>query len=475
VIERAAGPLERAAVHLLVGAPPAQPRTVDWEGTRYRVDLRRADALRIIQALGDPPRPYLSASEIIAAGADALGEVGLEREVKRFKQLSEEIAQAAQVDDDGGVDQAESDDRPLARDRRVITSLQRAAMAGDVRAGVRLAPALRLMADQLLARGLMELAYAAALGQRDGLSISASDAASRHDFGLRSLVNRTVPWRLPTAGSDALQRWHVSGSLLNLDVGLSEFSLVRLSLKQPMRPPMLGDADRRSFIEAVALVTPASLKDQDRDAIAAAIRRGRAAVERLRTPVEAAALGNRAGLSAARRSLLAWIIAHDPARSAAFLSLTELLWVGLEDSARPAAVDAWGAPASAIQGCLCLRMVDRRPRELFAGRWNSGMIAAGFPDLNLRLAELLADLHMPAELLAPVLTAATLDFVNTAISRDPDDQRGPVEFVQGLRGERLEQYLALLTTDGPLVPIGETATRGGADAASSGSILGERQ
>jgi hypothetical protein len=104
------------------------------------------------------------------------------------------------------------------------------------------------------------------------------------------------------------------------------------------------------------------------------------------------------------------------------------------------------------------------------------MIAAGFPDLNLRLAELLTELHMPAELLAPVLTSATLDFVNTAISRDPDDQRGPLEFVQGLRGERLEQYLALLTTDGPLVPIGETAARVGENLTTSlGSILGGRR
>jgi hypothetical protein len=54
-----------------------------------------------------------------------------------------------------------------------------------------------------------------------------------------------------------------------------------------------------------------------------------------------------------------------------------------------------------------------------------------------------------------VLTSATLDFIETAISRDQDDRRGPVEFVQTLRAERVEQYLALLTTDGPLVPVGE--------------------
>src|SRR5205823_8036749 len=86
-------------------------------------------------------------------------------------------------------------------------------------------------------------------------------------------------------------------------------------------------------------------------------------------------------------------------------------------------------------------------------------LRSGFPDLNLRLAELLADMQMPAALLGPVLASATLDFINSAPSRDEDDRRGLVEFVQALGPERLEQYLALLTTDGPLVPVRETMGR----------------
>ena len=80
---------------------------------------------------------------------------------------------------------------------------------------------------------------------------------------------------------------------------------------------------------------------------------------------------------------------------------------------------------------------------------------SGFPDLNLRLAELLAELHMPATLLGPVLWSASLDFINNVNSRDQDDHRALVEFVQTLRADRLELYLALLTTDGPLVPMVE--------------------
>jgi hypothetical protein len=321
-------------------------------------------------------------------------------------------------------------------------------------------PALRLLADDLLARGLMQLAYAAALGQREGVSISAADAAGRHDFGLRGNLGRTAPWRLPLPGADINQRWRVSGSLLGLDVGLADFLLVRLSSRPPVRRPSLNEFDRRAFIEAVAMVEPATLIDADRDTIVAAIQRGRARLEAAGAPEDAVAIADEIGLSASRRTLLAWVVAHQPDRVAAFLSPSELLWLGLGNT-RVDALRAWGTPGSSRIGCLCLQVVDRRPWEIVAGRLNTGMMASVFPDLNFRLAEHLTELRMPAALLGPVLAAATLDFINTVMSRDPDDRRGLVEFVQKLRRERVEQYLALLTTDGPLVPIGEAATAKG--------------
>jgi hypothetical protein len=142
---------------------------------------------------------------------------------------------------------------------------------------------------------------------------------------------------------------------------------------------------------------------------------------------------------------------------ATFLSPSELLWLGLGTTRLDARFHAWGAPAKARQGCLCLQFPERRPLEPFMGRWGSGIFVSAFPDLNLRIAELLAELRMPAALLGPVLTSATLEFVNNTPSRDPDDRRALVEFVLALTPDRVEQYLALLTTDGPLVPIGKAA------------------
>jgi hypothetical protein len=98
-------------------------------------------------------------------------------------------------------------------------------------------------------------------------------------------------------------------------------------------------------------------------------------------------------------------------------------------------------------------MINRRPWDSLAGRWTWGTVASGFPDLNLRLAEILAELKMPAVLVGPVLKSATLELVNTAPSRGPDDRRALVEFVQSLTPVRVADFLAVLTTDGPLVPV----------------------
>ena len=110
-------------------------------------------------------------------------------------------------------------------------------------------------------------------------------------------------------------------------------------------------------------------------------------------------------------------------------------------------------PANLALGCLCLQIPTPRQADLFVGRWHTGVMATGFPDLNLRLAELLGDLGMPATLLPSVLAAATWDFVINVRSRDYDDRQGLVDFVDALTSDRVELYLALLTTDGPLVPI----------------------
>ena len=450
--EGAVGPIEEDVLRILSGPQSPSPRMLDWEGTRYRIDFPRATAIKVTRSQSQS-RPYLSSARTVLSIADALAGPGLTRAVVQQQALT--FARLSPAD--SSEESEESTAAMLVGHRETASALQRAARSGDLNAAARLAPTLRIVADDLLAHGLMEWTYAAALGPLDGLSPSAADAAARHDFGLRPASgNRAVAWQMPTEGADAQQRWRVFGSLLGLDVTLARFSLARLSMKPPLMRPMLGEMDRRVFVDAVALIEPKSLSDADRDTIASAIRRGRARLsDAAHSSGDVGAIGDAVYLSPQRRTLLAWTIAHDPSRVGAFLSPTELFWLGLGDG-RVADLDAWGVPASARIGCLCLQVVRGRSWEIFSGRWNTGMVASAFPDLNFRIAELLSDLHMPAALLAPVLTSAALDFVNSTTSRDQDDRRGLVEFVQALQPDKVEQYLALLTTDGPLVPVGDT-------------------
>jgi hypothetical protein len=467
----AAGPMERSLLGLLVGRAATEPPVVEWEGTRYRVDLVSAEATRLARLLGERPRPYISSALTLVSMADAFGKADTTRDARGKPEPGsrqpgasagydarafEQVAQVVGWADD--VTWWSSQTRERYRD--VAAAIDRLKPHTGAADPARLASALRTLADELLARGLLELAYATALGQPDRVSITADDAASHHDFGFRVRGTRSKegPWQFPVAGGETGRDWRATGSLLGLDVRLAPLSLVRLSSKPPPRRPTLGEDYRRAFVESVALVEPAILTESDRDAILSAMRKGRARLTAARTPSALVAIADEIRLSPARRSLLPWVFAHEPERLASFLSPSELLWLGLEGTPVDARLHAWGAPGEARLGCLCLQLLDRRPWETLAGRWGTGTFASGFPDLNLRLAELLAELKMPASLLGPVLASATLDFVNSVTSRDQDDRRALVEFVQALTTERVEQYLALLTTDGPLVPIAETVS-----------------
>ena len=454
VLADAPGDLEARAVRFMAGGT-ADERFADWEGTRYLVDFAGAERLRLARMLGPRWRPSLSAAVALVEAADAL-----ER-----PDPDDRVLAAARAEIKALTDRA-------AWESGTLRALERA--AAEVRRGraAERAAGMRRLAGDLLGRGLTELAYAAAMGHPERARISARDAAIRHDFGLRvASSGHGAAWWMPVAGTDRFRDWHVTGSVLGMDVRLAELSLRRLSMMPPLRRPSLNDTDRRAFIEMTALTIPTSLSDASRDRLLAAIRAGRSRLVSARTRDAAHAIADDLRLGATRRTLLAWTITHDPERATVFLGPSELLGLGLDGPADEP-LHAFGAVTEPRTGGLGLRLDVRRPVEMLAGRWDSGIFASGFPDLSLRLSELLAELRMPASLLAPVLASATLDFVNTVSSRDADDRRGPVDFVQNLSVDRAEQYLGLLTTDGPLVPVEESG--GPAAGARSASTPGGR-
>jgi hypothetical protein len=465
-----ATPLEPALVKLVAGTPIDGARIVDWEGSRYRVDLAAAETRRIERLLGDDARPWFSSAHALVSLAGALSDP------VRSGAARDDAARAlADVARAVGWTDAEPDRRQIdtvARFKTLAPSLARKprGATANPESADRAADALRSLADDLLARGLLELTYAIALGQSDRAWITADEAAAGHDFGLNPATTHRdgAPWRRAVAGADQRREWRATGSLLGLEVSFADLGLMRLSTRLPPRRPTINEEDRHAIVETVALVEPAAITDADRDRVAAAIARGRARLAAASTPAEAAALAGEIRLSATRQTLLEWTAERDPARLTASFSPLELFWLGLgrggAGHAPPGAItfEAWGVSAEAATGCLCLRLPVQQPWEMLAGRWGSGLFASAFPDLSLRLAELLAALRMPSELLAAVLSPAALDLANSAVVRGQDDRRGLVEFVQALTPARVEQYLALLTTGGALVPL-----EGGEDVTAS--------
>jgi hypothetical protein len=299
----------------------------------------------------------------------------------------------------------------------------------------------------------MVFAYAAALGQPDNAVISSFEAASRHSFGLDLPgFGRAGVWRWPAAGADRVRDWHLTGSMLGIDVAMSQYSLVRISNRPPSTRPSINDEDRLVLTESVVLMEPALLTAADHAAIVSGLKRGRERLASLRSRADVEALAQNLSMTPLRRALFEWAAAIDLPGTVSSLSLSEIFAAGRDKTVPLARFDAWGVSAEARLGCQCLQM-PARPIDAYAGRWFSGVIATGFADLNLRLAEALDELHMPGALLAPVMAAAMWDFLMTVQVSDFDDVTSWITFASDLGIDRVEQYLALLTTDGPLVPI----------------------
>jgi len=191
-----------------------------------------------------------------------------------------------------------------------------------------------------------------------------------------------------------------------------------------------------------------------RDAIASAIALGRQRVTGLPPGGDGLdAIADEIRMDGWRRSAVRWLLAHDRDRILTFFSLTDLLYLG---KPAPVALDAWGMAAVADDGCLCTRLPVAGRWHVEIGRVRGGVMATHVADLNLRVAVALHDLKLPGALAKGVLAAATQDYIDRIKTLRADDWITFVRVAQAVSTERIEDYVAGLTSDGPLVP--ETAS-----------------
>ena len=429
---------------------------VEWEGLSYRVDVGAADFARMVRVRRKQG----------GYGLDAV--LGLSREVARLAAASDPPADApphaaalaASVS--ALLEQSAPSAVSVAVNSRlrnllgeVLDELQRVKTPRNADHLRRQYRPLQRAGDLLLARVLSSIAYTPHLGEAEGPELLAGDPADRHSFGFEERiadVRAINPWRMPQRTLGVSGGWHVTGSVLGLDVGLATLVLRRLPTDGLPPPPGGNDIDRGALAASVALSNPFAMSDAERDALSVAVRQGRQRLgDAAWDPATFPGLVSAARVNEWWQRALAWALLHEPERVPDYFSLADLARIGAAPAPAPQP-EAWGAARLDTEGCICLRYPRPGDRELLAGRIGSPLVAEQFVDLPLRVAEALSDLHLPARLARPVMALAAQDVLEAHQPAYIDDWIPLMTAVHRLSDRRFVDYIGALTAGGPLVP-----------------------
>jgi len=453
--------VESALIAALAGRPPepGQVRRVTWEGQEYRLDLAAAERQRLQRvrqkqhALAiDLPLQMADAARLL--GTDKVSVDDVQDAIAQFTALATDVPQRSRDEETDNLPVGVGlGNHPHEALRKAIDELTRAVRNKELKRAAKAAEPIVELADDLLARNLLSFVYATSIGDPDGTVLLADDVSHRHDFGfgMKDVDMRArLTWAIPRTEVAPGVPWHVSGSLLGLDVALSTLALRRVAADHVLEAPKLTSNARDTFATSVALMDPLALNDADRDTITGAIERGGRRVAAASDAAKLDALADELALDAARRRALRWTLGHEPGKIPSMLSLTELLTLG---GARTASLHAWGMAVIAANGCLCSRLVSSTAWPALAGRPQLGLSAVVLPDLTFRIAMVLKELDLPAALAKVVLSAAMQDFIDEVRPTDDGDWLSLSRSARDVTRERVEDYVAAATATGPLMPL----------------------
>jgi hypothetical protein len=433
---------------------------IAWEGQRYRLDLGAAERLRLARVREKQDAvPIDFALDLASAGRSLEGDKpsmdDLQGVLTRIHEASTGMPERArQEDEDTLAPGVSTQPEAHAILRKAADELSKALKNRDARRAARIGEPIVELADELLAHALLSFAYAADLGDPDGTILLAEDVSRRHDFGFAvkdGEMRARAAWMLPRQDVAPGTPWHVSGSLLGLDVALAPLALRRVNVERVLDAPRLTSNQREAFAVSIAFMNPFALRDADRDAIVDAIGRGRARLAAL-GPEDFDAVAAQLGFDGTRRRAMTWTLAHDRERLESLVTLTELLVLG---GGRLEGFDAWGMSMLTTSGCLCLRLTPPGRWLTLLGRPQLGISAAGMADLNLHVAGRLRELQLPAALARVVLAVAMQDFIDEVRPTDEADWITMTRAARALTREQVEDYVAAATAAGPLMPDNE--------------------
>jgi hypothetical protein len=301
---------------------------------------------------------------------------------------------------------------------------------------------------------LTALVYAMAMGEPDSPAANGGQVWRRHRLGASALGAADVAWR-PAAEEFGGAGWRLTGSLLRLDLALARLRLRRLDSTEMPPESAISTMDRRALARAVALIDPRIIGDDARDSTAAALGRGRARIAGLAAKPDALdAMAAEAALSEWRQASVRWLLVNDAGRGPGSFTMLELFRLG-----GGTAIAGWGAPADALDGCVCLQMPDLVPWEEYTGRSWTGQLASQLADVMLRAADALSARRLPAALLQGVAAFAMQDVIDYGRPGYFDDWLSLAFTARDLRDDRFDDFVAALTASGPLVPVRKDVPR----------------
>jgi hypothetical protein len=463
---------ELAVLAAMSGPPSGDAgvaRRVPWEGQTYRLDLGGSERQRLQKVREKQESAPLDAAIELGVAARALAVDTIAPDdaqtiVERLTALAADIPRRVGHD---AADSTPAGLTPAANAseavRKVLDELARHVRGKDLKRAARMAESLNELADSLLSQILSSLAYAADVGDPDGTVLLADDVSRRHDFGYGvkdAEMRLRSAWAIPRPEVTPGVPWHINGSLLGLDIALAPLALRRLNFERVLEAPKLTSNERDSFALSVSLLNPFNLNDADRDAMVAAVGRGRQRVIALTSRAAAAAsaadreaafdrAADEISMEGWRRRAVRWMLAHEADRVRDMFSATELLTLG---GGRPGDFDAWGMSMLGVQGCVCSRLAPPGRWLTLLGRPPLGLTASAVADLNLHVAAMLREMRLPAAIAKVVLAGAMQDFIDEAKPSDDGDWLTLARTARAFTRERMEDYIGAATAGGPLMP-----------------------
>jgi len=232
---------------------------ITWEGQRYRLDIGAAERIRLQRVREkqdaipiDVPLDLADAGRQLAAEHRVTSE--LQPLLARLTTLSASMPERTRQDEEDNVPPGLAVP-PEARAilRRSVDDLGKAIRNNDVKRLARIAEPLLALSDDLLAQTLLSLAYACDLGDPDGTILLADDVSRRHDYGFAvkdSEIRARTAWMVPHQDTSPGVPWHVTGSLLGLDVALAPLLMRRAMSDGLADAPKVPSVEREAFAAA---------------------------------------------------------------------------------------------------------------------------------------------------------------------------------------------------------------------------------